>query len=103
MASVLALFSADALENIRYGGADASDTAVKAAARAALADEFIERLPEGYRTFLGERGVRLSGGQRHRSGHPQASSRTRRYCSSMKPPARWMPKASVWCRRRWNT
>ena len=67
MASVLALFSADALENIRYGGADASDTAVKAAARAALADEFIERLPEGYRTFLGERGGRLSGGQRHRS------------------------------------
>jgi len=60
------IFSADALENIRYGRADASDTEVKAAARAALADEFIERLPEGYRTFLGERGVRLSGGQRQR-------------------------------------
>jgi len=60
------LFSADALENIRYGRADASDEEVKAAARAAAADEFIERLPEGYRTFLGERGVRLSGGQRQR-------------------------------------
>jgi len=60
------LFSADALENIRYGRADASDEEVKAAARAAVADEFIERLPEGYRTFLGERGVRLSGGQRQR-------------------------------------
>ncbi|MBI3523161.1 MAG: ATP-binding cassette domain-containing protein [Betaproteobacteria bacterium] len=60
------LFSADALENIRYGRAGASDEEVKAAARAAAADEFIERLPEGYRTFLGERGVRLSGGQRQR-------------------------------------
>ncbi|MEK7736480.1 MAG: ABC transporter transmembrane domain-containing protein, partial [Pseudomonadota bacterium] len=60
------LFSADALENIRYGRAAASDEEVKAAARAAVADEFIERLPQGYRTFLGERGVRLSGGQRQR-------------------------------------
>ncbi|MFA6311206.1 MAG: ABC transporter transmembrane domain-containing protein [Sterolibacterium sp.] len=60
------LFSADAMENIRYGRADASDEEVRAAARAAVADEFIERLPEGYRSFLGERGVRLSGGQRQR-------------------------------------
>jgi ATP-binding cassette, subfamily B, bacterial len=60
------IFSADAMENIRYGRADASDAEVQAAARAAIADEFIERLPEGYRTFLGERGVRLSGGQRQR-------------------------------------
>ena len=60
------IFSADAMENIRYGRADATDAEVQAAARAAIADEFIERLPEGYRTFLGERGVRLSGGQRQR-------------------------------------
>jgi len=60
------LFSADAMENIRYGRASASDEEVKAAARAAVADEFIERLPEGYCSFLGERGVRLSGGQRQR-------------------------------------
>jgi len=60
------IFSADALENIRYGKPDASDEAVYSAARAALADEFIARLPDGYRTFLGERGVRLSGGQRQR-------------------------------------
>ena len=60
------IFSADAMENIRYGRAGATDDEVKAAARAAIADEFIERLPEGYRTFLGERGVRLSGGQRQR-------------------------------------
>ncbi|MBK8739441.1 MAG: ATP-binding cassette domain-containing protein [Betaproteobacteria bacterium] len=60
------IFSADAMENIRYGRAGATDEEVKAAARAAIADEFIESLPEGYRTFLGERGVRLSGGQRQR-------------------------------------
>ena len=60
------VFSANALENIRYGRPDASDDEVKAAARAAFAEEFILRLPEGYQTFLGERGVRLSGGQRQR-------------------------------------
>jgi ATP-binding cassette subfamily B protein len=60
------IFSADAMENIRYGQPSASDDEVRAAARGALADEFITRLPEGYRTFLGERGVRLSGGQRQR-------------------------------------
>ena len=60
------IFSADAMENIRYGQPGAGDDEVLAASRAALADEFIARLPEGYRTFLGERGVRLSGGQRQR-------------------------------------
>jgi len=60
------VFSADAMENIRYGRLDASDAEVIDAARAAHAHEFIEKLPEGYRTFLGERGVRLSGGQRQR-------------------------------------
>ncbi len=60
------IFSANTLENIRYGRADASDAEVMAAARAAQVDEFIDRLPEGWRTFLGERGTRLSGGQRQR-------------------------------------
>jgi len=60
------IFSANALENIRYGRPDASDGEVLAAARAALVDEFITRLPHGYQTFLGERGTRLSGGQRQR-------------------------------------
>ena len=60
------IFSANALENIRYGRMDASDDEVIAAARAALVDDFIDHLPEGYQTFLGERGVRLSGGQRQR-------------------------------------
>ncbi len=60
------VFAADAMENIRYGRADASDEDVIAVARMAAAHEFIEKLPQGYRTFLGERGVRLSGGQRQR-------------------------------------
>ncbi|HVK32715.1 MAG TPA: ABC transporter transmembrane domain-containing protein [Burkholderiaceae bacterium] len=60
------VFSANAMENIRYGRPDASDDEVRAAARAAFAHEFIAALPEGYATFLGERGVRLSGGQRQR-------------------------------------
>ena len=60
------IFSADAMENIRYGRPDASDEEVIAAARAAFADDFIRALPDGYKTFLGERGVRLSGGQRQR-------------------------------------
>ena len=60
------IFSTSALENIRYGKPDASDEETKAAAKAAFAHEFISALPEGYDTFLGERGVRLSGGQRQR-------------------------------------
>ncbi|HSN79780.1 MAG TPA: ATP-binding cassette domain-containing protein, partial [Rhodoferax sp.] len=60
------IFSSSALENIRYGKPEASDAEVKTAAQAAFADEFISALPQGYDTFLGERGVRLSGGQRQR-------------------------------------
>ena len=60
------IFSADARENIRYGRPDASDEEIFTASRAAQAHDFIERMPEGYSTFLGERGVRLSGGQRQR-------------------------------------
>mgnify|MGYP003378561999 FL=1 len=60
------VFSTSALENIRYGCPEASDEEVFAAARAAYAHEFISALPEGYATYLGERGVRLSGGQRQR-------------------------------------
>ncbi len=60
------IFSASAMDNIRYGRPDATDDEVKAAARAAFADDFICALPEGYDSFLGERGVRLSGGQRQR-------------------------------------
>jgi ATP-binding cassette subfamily B protein len=60
------LFGTSARENIRYGRPDATDEEIEAAARAAAADEFIRQLPDGYNTFLGERGTRLSGGQRQR-------------------------------------
>ena len=60
------LFGASARENIRYGRPGASDGEIEAAARAAAADEFLRKLPQGYDTFLGERGTRLSGGQRQR-------------------------------------
>jgi ATP-binding cassette subfamily B protein len=60
------IFSASALENIRYGNPEATAEEVQAAARAAFAHDFLQALPEGYDTFLGERGVRLSGGQRQR-------------------------------------
>ena len=60
------LFGASARENIRYGRPAASDAEIEAAAVAAAADEFLRNLPQGYDTFLGERGTRLSGGQRQR-------------------------------------
>jgi len=60
------LFGASARDNIRYGRPDASDADIEAAAVAAGADAFIRALPQGYDTFLGERGARLSGGQRQR-------------------------------------
>ena len=60
------IFADTVRENIRYGRADASDEEVRAAAKAAAALDFIEESPEGFDTYLGERGVRLSGGQRQR-------------------------------------
>jgi ATP-binding cassette subfamily B protein len=60
------VFSADALENIRYGRPGATDDEVRKAADAASASGFLDALPEGFNTFLGEKGVRLSGGQRQR-------------------------------------
>ncbi|SEA11057.1 ABC transporter transmembrane domain-containing protein [Microbulbifer marinus] len=61
-----ALFTADVWYNIRYGRPDASDAEVIAAAKAAHAHEFIEQLPDGYNSHLGEQGTRLSGGQKQR-------------------------------------
>jgi len=60
------IFASSAMENIRYGKLDASDEEVIGAAKTAHADGFISTLPEGYDSFLGERGVRLSGGQKQR-------------------------------------
>ena len=60
------IFGADAAANIRYGRPDAGDAAVREAARMAQAEGFLDALPQGFATFLGEKGVRLSGGQRQR-------------------------------------
>jgi ATP-binding cassette subfamily B protein len=60
------LFGTSGWENIRYGRPDADDAMVRQAAEAAEAAEFLDELPEGFATFLGEKGVRLSGGQRQR-------------------------------------
>ena len=60
------IFAASAMDNIRYGRLEATDEEVMAAARTAHAHEFISALPQGYQSFLGERGVRLSGGQKQR-------------------------------------
>lgn len=61
-----ALFHRTLLENIRYGKRDATDEEVKEASRLANCDKFIDRLPEGYNTYVGERGIKLSGGERQR-------------------------------------
>jgi len=60
------IFGADAWENIRYGHSDVSDADVRRAAEAAHAAGFLDQLPQGFESFLGERGLRLSGGQRQR-------------------------------------
>jgi ATP-binding cassette subfamily B protein len=60
------LFHGTIRENVAYGSPEATDEEVEAAARAAQAHEFVERLPDGYDTLVGERGVKLSGGQRQR-------------------------------------
>ena len=60
------IFAASARDNIRFGRPEASDAEVEAAARAAAAHDFITALPQGYDSFLGERGVMLSGGQKQR-------------------------------------
>jgi ATP-binding cassette subfamily B protein len=68
----IALFHRSVFENIRYGRPDASNEEVYTAARNAYCDAFIRSLPKGYRTIVGEKGVRLSGGQRQRLGIARA-------------------------------
>jgi ATP-binding cassette, subfamily B, bacterial len=60
------LFNATVAENIAYGRADATPAMVKAAAKAARADDFVSAMPEGYETVIGDQGVKLSGGQKQR-------------------------------------
>jgi ATP-binding cassette, subfamily B, bacterial len=60
------IFSGSVYDNVRYGRLSATDTEIEAAVQAAAATEFVEKLPDGFNSYLGERGVRLSGGQRQR-------------------------------------
>jgi ATP-binding cassette subfamily B protein len=60
------IFATSARDNIRFGRPDATDAEVEAAARAAAAHDFLTALPQGYDTYVGERGVMLSGGQKQR-------------------------------------
>jgi len=60
------IFATTARENIRFGRPDASDAEVEEAAKAAAAHEFLAKLPDGYDSYVGERGVMLSGGQKQR-------------------------------------
>jgi ATP-binding cassette subfamily B protein/subfamily B ATP-binding cassette protein MsbA len=73
------LFDGSARDNIAYSRHDATDAEVEDAARRANAHEFIVKLPEGYETFIGERGVKLSGGQQQRLAIARASWRLRRF------------------------
>ena len=88
------LFSATVRENIAFGAPDLDDAEVERVARLAQAHEFIERLPDGYDTVIGERGITLSGGQRQRlaiargrspSIRASSSSTTRPHPSTRRP------------------
>ena len=76
---------------------------VRAVGRAAYVDEFVERLPDGYETVVGERGMKLSGGNASEWPSPRPWPRARRCSCWTRPPRRWTPSRSRWCRRRCGT
>ena len=82
------LFNDTIRYNIRYGRWDASDTEVEEAARQAQIDDFIRRSPKGYETEVGERGLKLSGGEKQRVAIARTISKARRSCCSTKRPRR---------------
>ncbi|MFO1360971.1 MAG: ABC transporter transmembrane domain-containing protein [Burkholderiales bacterium] len=93
------IFGASVAQNVRYARPEASEAEVRAACEAAYALEFVERLPRGLDTFLGERGVRLSGGARGSRSRARCSP-TGRCCCSTRRPARSTPRASGRCSSR---
>ncbi len=93
------IFAASIHDNIAFGQPNASREAVRQAAIAAQADEFISRLENGYDTMAGERGVTLSGGQRQRIAIARAILKMLRFCCSMKRHQLWTRKVKRWCRR----
>ncbi|MEW5789896.1 MAG: ATP-binding cassette domain-containing protein [Pseudomonadota bacterium] len=97
------IFAANAWDNIRIDRPDASDTAVRATAEAAHAAEFLDRLPDGFDTYLGEKGITLSGGQKQRIPSPAPCYVTRASCCWTRPPAPWMRRTSGWSRKPCST
>jgi len=99
------LSDASVADNIAYGEQDrpgVSDAAIAAAARAAEATEFIDKLPFGFATRLGERGQKLSGGQRQRLALARAILRIHPFWSSTKPRAPWITKPKRPFSARWK-
>ncbi len=96
------IFAASARDNIRFGRPEATDAEVEAAARAAAAHDFLTALPQGYETFLGERGVMLSGGQRQRVAIARAILRDAPVLLLMRRRRRWMRNPNARCSRRWK-
>jgi ATP-binding cassette subfamily B protein len=96
------IFAGSVAENVRYARPDASLAEVRAACVAAFADEFIERLPEGYDTDLGERGVRLSGGQRQRIAIARAILADRPVLLLDEATSALDAESERWCRRPWR-
>lgn len=84
------------MENIRLGRSGASDEDVRAAAKAAQCDEFVDRLPQGYDTNIGENGSKLSGGERQRISIARALLKMLLLFFSMKQLHLWMQKAKQW-------
>jgi ATP-binding cassette subfamily B protein len=95
----ISLFHRSIMQNIRYGRPDASDADVHAAIVAANCDDFIKNLPEGVATIVGDRGVKLSPGQRQRIGIARARMR-QSFCSMKQPQrstaSRRKPSARHW-------
>ena len=88
-----ALLSGSVQDNIRFPREDATDEQMRAAARRAHGEAFVEELPDGFRTTIGERGATLSGGQRQRIAIARCST-TRPSSSWTSPPARSITRAS---------
>ena len=81
--------------NIGYGRDNATQAEIEAAAKSAQIHDFIQSLPNGYDTAVGERGLKLSGGEKQRVGIARTLLKTRRSCCWTKPPARWTARQNT--------